>query len=180
MNLTTAGSWDAADETGYPDPDLYETDDATDAGGAGAPVDDDEPGYAPAGEDEDADAIEPGFANVVDWVEGWFLPIIRRKITDTAGSGLSWDARWWAYPEVVARLTALHYAWEEARASDQMSAMSGWWIHHLEPHLRVILDGETGPMANADKTGSWMGWPSMPGAPVPAEVLALDVPADDA
>lgn len=118
---------------------------------------------------EDA-RIEPKFANVVEFVQGYFLPVIRRRISDNDG-GLSWDPRWWAYPEVVARLTALHQAWEEARASDSASAMSSWWIQHLEPHLRVILDGDTGPMANAKSDHSFMGWPALSADPVPAAVL---------
>lgn len=122
------------------------------------------------GEEPGEARIEPKFANVVEFVQGYFLPVIRRRISDTDG-GLSWDSRWWAYPEVVARLTALHYAWEEARASDSASAMSSWWIQHLEPHLRVILDGDTGPMANAKADGSFMGWPAMPADPVPSNVL---------
>ncbi|MDO1481791.1 DUF4913 domain-containing protein [Rhodococcus ruber] len=113
---------------------------------------------------------EPKYTNVVEFVHGFFLPVIRRRISDNDG-GLSWDARWWAYPEVVARLTALHQAWEEARASDSMSAMSSWWIQHLEPHLRVILDGDTGPMANAKSDRSFMGWPALPADPVPSSVL---------
>ncbi|OLL16039.1 MULTISPECIES: DUF4913 domain-containing protein [unclassified Rhodococcus (in: high G+C Gram-positive bacteria)] len=113
---------------------------------------------------------EPKYANVVEFVNGFFLPVIRRRISDNDG-GLSWDPRWWAYPEVVARLTALHQAWEEARTSDSMSAMSSWWIQHLEPHLRVILDGDTGPMANAKSDRSFMGWPAMPSDAVPAAVL---------
>lgn len=114
--------------------------------------------------------IAPKFANVVEFVQGFFLPVIRRRISDNDG-GLSWDPRWWAYPEVVARLTALHQAWEEARMSDSASAMSSWWIQHLEPHLRVILDGDTGPMANAKSDRSFMGWPALPADPVPSSVL---------
>ncbi|MCK8674864.1 DUF4913 domain-containing protein [Rhodococcus sp. IITD102] len=113
---------------------------------------------------------QPKYTNVIDWVNGFFLPVIRRRISDNDG-GLSWDPRWWAYPEVVARLTALHQAWEEARMSDSMSAMSSWWIQHLEPHLRVILDGDTGPMANAKSDRSFMGWPAMPADPVPPELV---------
>ncbi|MHC3370846.1 DUF4913 domain-containing protein (plasmid) [Rhodococcus aetherivorans] len=113
---------------------------------------------------------QPKYTNVIDWVNGFFLPVIRRRISDNDG-GLSWDPRWWAYPEVVARLTALHQAWEEARMSDSMSAMSSWWIQHLEPHLRVILDGDTGPMANAKTDRSFTGWPSMPADPVPSNLV---------
>lgn len=170
--VTDDDGWDTGDETGYTDPARYDPTDTSeyesDSGwtDAGAELEDDEP------DEERADAaIEPQFANVVEWVEGFFLPVIRRRITDQAGSGLSWDERWWLYPEVIARLTALHYAWEEARASDKASAMSAWWVHHLEPHVRVIFDSETGPMANADKDGSFSGWPALPGQPVPAALL---------
>ncbi|MFC9356449.1 DUF4913 domain-containing protein [Rhodococcus sp. NPDC057014] len=87
-------------------------------------------------------------------------------------SGLAWDARWWLYPEVSGRFKALWYAWEEAQASDKPSAMSNWWIHHLEPHLRVILDGDTGPMSHAKADGSFSGWPALQHRPVPADLLA--------
>lgn len=120
--------------------------------------------------DDEPEKKQPKFKNVIEFVEGFFLPVIRRRISDNDG-GLSWDPRWWAYPEVVARLTALHQAWEEARASDSMSAMSAWWIQHLEPHLRVILDGDTGPMANAKADRSFMGWLAMPSDPVPVAIL---------
>ncbi|RQM31918.1 DUF4913 domain-containing protein [Rhodococcus ruber] len=154
--LDTAASqaWDTNNEA--PDSDAYDDTVAQDC--------QDEP------DDTEEAIIEPAFANVVEFVEGFFLPVIRRRISDNDG-GMSWDPRWWAYPEVLARLAALHQAWEEARASDSMSAMSSWWIQHLEPHLRVILDGDTGPMANAKADRSFMGWPAMPSDPVPPTVL---------
>ncbi|QDC17357.1 DUF4913 domain-containing protein [Rhodococcus ruber] len=154
--LDTAASqaWDTNNEA--PDSDAYDDTVAQD--------------YQDELDDTEEAIIEPAFANVVEFVEGFFLPVIRRRISDNDG-GMSWDPRWWAYPEVLARLAALHQAWEEARASDSMSAMSSWWIQHLEPHLRVILDGDTGPMANAKADRSFMGWPAMPSDPVPPTVL---------
>lgn len=29
--------------------------------------------------------------------------------------------------------------------------MSGWWVDHLEPHLRVLLDGDSGPMSGRER-----------------------------
>ncbi|NKW34504.1 DUF4913 domain-containing protein [Rhodococcus hoagii] len=56
-----------------------------------------------------------------------------------------WDAHWWRHSEVVARLTALWWAFEDARAARcDRAAMSGWWVDHCEPHLKVLLDGESG------------------------------------
>lgn len=111
--------------------------------------------------------VEPAHADFISWVDDFFINVIRRRINPEAGEGLAWDPRWWLYPEVVGRLAALHGAWEEARASDKPSAMSSWWIHHLEPHLRVLLDGETGPMALAKDDGSWSGFPQMGNHPIP-------------
>ncbi|MDO1481611.1 DUF4913 domain-containing protein [Rhodococcus ruber] len=162
LNTAASDEWAAGDDT----PDGEEYEDEFELG------DEFEDDY-----DDDSSEharIEPKFTNVVEFVQGFFLPVIRRRVSDNDG-GQSWDPQWWAYPEVVARLTALHQAWEEARISDSASAMSAWWIQHLEPHLRVILDGDTGPMANATSDRSFMGWPVMPAEPVPAAVLAMIV-----
>lgn len=163
---SNADEWAAGNDA--PDSDYFESDydEEYETGDESESDHDDE-----FDESEKAAVIEPAFANVVEFVQGYFLPVIRRRISDNDG-GLSWDPRWWAYPEVVARLTALHYAWEEARASKSASAMSAWWVQHLEPHLRVILDGDTGPMANAKSDRSFIGWPAMPSDPVPADALA--------
>ncbi|WP_433717324.1 DUF4913 domain-containing protein (plasmid) [Nocardia sp. CA-084685] len=112
-------------------------------------------------------APAPRYATVWEWVEGWFAPHIRRHINPKPGSGLSWDRYWWRYPETVARLLALHAAWEEASASASASAMSTWWISHLEPHLRVLLDGETGPMSHPDPDSKTFGHPPLQLLPVP-------------
>jgi hypothetical protein len=166
---TTDDRWDTATEAGD-----RADDEATELRGAAELTD--QP-HTPEASEPKQEKKEPKYQNVVEFVHGFFLPVIRRRISDSDG-GLSWDARWWAYPEVVARLTALHQAWEEARASDSMSAMSSWWIQHLEPHLRVILDGDTGPMANAKSDRSFMGWPTMPSDPVPTNVLARIVASE--
>lgn len=154
FNTAAAQAWDTDNEA--PDSHAYDDTDVQD--------------YQDEPDSIEEAGIAPAFANVVEFVEGFFLPVIRRRISDNDG-GLSWDPRWWAYPEVLARLAALHQAWEEARASDSMSAMSSWWIQHLEPHLRVILDGDTGPMANAKADRSFMGWPALPADLVPSNVL---------
>lgn len=171
VNFATlpADQWDA--DSDVPDGAGVDDDfDGDDENEAEAAADDGEAEF----DDEvpDEACIEPAFANVVEFVEGYFVPVIRRRISDNDG-GLSWDPRWWAYPEVVARLTALHQAWEEARVSDSAMAMSAWWVQHLEPHLRVILDGDTGPMANAKSDRSFMGWPAMPADPVPSTVFDM-------
>ncbi|WP_330766996.1 DUF4913 domain-containing protein [Rhodococcus sp. M8-35] len=171
VNTAASDEWDTSNEA--PDGDNFDATNDYDVEDTDDFEDDEFADKLTEGEDQSEDEPEkkqPKFKNVIEFVEGYFVPVIRRRISDNDG-GLSWDPRWWAYPEVVARLTALYQAWEEARASDSMSAMSAWWIQHLEPHLRIILDGDTGPMANAKADRSFMGWPAMPADPVPANVL---------
>lgn len=138
-------------------------------------------GTAIVGE-EDVPEIEPQYANVIEFVEQFFTQVIRRKMGLGGGNGGNvWDPRWALYPEVAARLKALWFAYEEARASDKPSAMSNWWIQHLEPHIRVIFDGDTGPMSDATADGSWMGHPALKYEPVPRELLddLLDEDGDE-
>ncbi|QIS13933.1 DUF4913 domain-containing protein [Nocardia arthritidis] len=93
---------------------------------------------------------QPRYPNVVDWVESWFAPAINRRLWGKPGQpGKRWCPRWWAHPEVVLRLNALWRSWEAAVAAGatDANAMSHWWLNHCEPHLRVVLDSEHGPMA---------------------------------
>ncbi|MDO5507546.1 MAG: DUF4913 domain-containing protein [Corynebacterium casei] len=110
----------------------------------------------------EAIAEEPQFANVDEFVEQLLAPVIQRKINTKKGGGLVWDSEWWHYPEVVVRLQSLHRAWEEAYASSELSAMSTWWLHHCDPMMDRILDGESGPFHRYDPDG---GSPIPPGLP---------------
>lgn len=117
---------------------------------------------------DDEPAIEPAFGSVDEWVQGYLVRVISRKIDPKPGHGLSWDRRWWLHNEVVARTTALWWAWEGARRqTENRAAMSGWWVDHCEPHLRVLLDGETGPMSGANEEGTWRGHGPLAWEPVP-------------
>ncbi|WP_084721711.1 DUF4913 domain-containing protein [Rhodococcus marinonascens] len=186
MKLDTAeAGWDTADETGYQNPDDYDpTDPGEDENNENAVADTadgdgdggDGKGDGGDGKGDGGDGkggkTQPMYGSVVEWAEDFFTQVIRRRLGAGGGEGgLAWDERWWLYPEVAGRLKILWYAWEEARVSYKASAMSSWWIHHLEPHLRVILDGETGPMAHAKPDGSFSGWPALPHQPVPEELL---------
>ncbi|MEL4183534.1 DUF4913 domain-containing protein [Corynebacterium bovis] len=107
-----------------------------------------EAGEGDAGADADGQEGVVGrrFSTVVEFVEGFVRFAVNRKMSSTPGQGLRWDPQWHQYPEVVYRLTAVHEAYEEAVAAGG-SAVSSWWVHHFDPHMRVILDGETGPFA---------------------------------
>ncbi len=184
-----ADNWDAGDETTEPEIVGWEDAEQADADDMGSeyaahdfangPEDDDD--YAeraaeqPDGahdappEAEEPPAKKPQFANVFEWFDGFFRPVIRRKIGDS-DSSLSWDARWWAYPEVVARLTALHYSWEEARASDSMSAMSRGGFSTSNRICALILVA-TRADGNAKESRDWDGMACLPVDDVPADVF---------
>lgn len=121
---------------------------------------DDQP-FAQPNEPEDATADEPADEaadeqavpeqmDVVQWVEEIFKPMIERKVT---ARGTTWCDRWTHHPEAVVRLDALRSAWyemyaigEDGRLADP-TGPSAFWIYHIDAHLHVLLDGETGPMA---------------------------------
>lgn len=103
-------------------------------------------GDSGAGADGQEGVVGRRFSTVVEFVEGFVRFAVNRKMSSTPGQGLRWDPQWHQYPEVVYRLTAVHEAYEEAVAAGG-SAVSSWWVHHFDPHMRVILDGETGPFA---------------------------------
>ena len=50
------------------------------------------------------------------------------------------------------RLHALWRAWEAA-VDDGGAAVSLWWTHGLDPHLRVLLDGTAGPLYRCSTAG---------------------------
>lgn len=103
----------------------------------------------PADEVADEQAV-PEQMDVVQWVEQIFKPMIERKVT---ARGTTWCDRWTHHPEVVVRLDALRSAWYEmyARGEDGRLAdptgPSAFFVYHIDAHLHVLLDGETGPMA---------------------------------
>ncbi|MCH0542660.1 DUF4913 domain-containing protein [Streptomyces sp. MUM 203J] len=83
------------------------------------------------------------FADVFAFVEEYLARMVRRRIN---GSSATWCPRWWAHPEAGARLSALWLAWEQLR-HDSGLGLSTWWLHHADPHLRVLMDPDTGPFA---------------------------------
>ncbi len=91
------------------------------------------------------------YRGVEEWVEQWFAPCVAVRLTGD-GRGLTWCAQWWAHDAVAVRLHALWMAWEAARSDSDTAAMSGWWTRHADPHLRNILDGETGPLWQCSPT----------------------------
>ncbi|NKU56518.1 DUF4913 domain-containing protein [Rhodococcus hoagii] len=84
---------------------------------------------------------------------GYLSVAINRKISPKPGSGLCWDAHWWRHSEVVARLTALWWAFEgrpppQQRGPDRHVRVV---VDHASPTSRSCSDGESGPMSGASR-----------------------------
>lgn len=107
------------------------------------------------------------FTDVISFYTDHLAPMIRRR----DGGGRSWCPQWWRHPEAVARLTALHHAWEALRL-EPGTGMSTWWTYHFEPCYAVLSDAERGPFqACGRKTHSDRLGP-LPHDPLPPEWIS--------
>lgn len=99
------------------------------------------------GDHGEAQPVPPRFNDVGEWVEQWFVQVIAGPYSrnESAGSR-TWCPLWWKHKAVVIPLSALHRAWEAARASEDDSAMSAWWVQHAHSHVRWLCDATAGPM----------------------------------
>ncbi|MGX1976869.1 DUF4913 domain-containing protein [Streptomyces kronopolitis] len=95
------------------------------------------------------DPPELVFSTVTAFVHDYLSPMIRRNL---AGGQLTWCPAWWRHPEAVTRLTALWRSWENLRL-DPAVGISMWFLHHCDPHLRVLMDPDTGPLTACQPGG---------------------------
>lgn len=89
-------------------------------------------------------AAELFYGNVNEFVTDrliYFVP------SPGAASGRVWCPEWYRHAEALSRLDSVWRAWEALRW-DAGLGMSNWWLHHLDPHMRAILDPVTGPFVN--------------------------------
>ncbi|MEU5959207.1 DUF4913 domain-containing protein [Streptomyces sp. NPDC047525] len=86
------------------------------------------------------------FPTVDAFVTEYLAPTIRRNLLKNT---LTWCPDWWRHPEAVSRLTAIWRAWENLRL-DPALGISTWWLHHCDPHLRVLMDPDTGPLSGCN------------------------------
>lgn len=102
----------------------------------------------PADLADEAEAREqprgPLYPNAAAWVEGFLTLHYARR-----NPGFRWCAYWWQHVEAASRLEALWQAWEQARLSDDFSAISHWWLEHCDPQM-AMLTAATGPFAQCD------------------------------
>ncbi|MET7605097.1 DUF4913 domain-containing protein [Streptomyces avermitilis] len=111
----------------------------------------------PAAE-QDGSEPEFYFADVFVFVSDYLSQMVRRRIN---GSSATWCPTWWEHPEAGARLSALWLAWEHLR-HDPALGMSTWWLHHADPHLRVLMDPDLGPFAACSPKDGHTAYPFDP------------------
>jgi hypothetical protein len=82
------------------------------------------------------------FADVTSWVEGWLMPNIERRVSNTK----RWCALWYEHREVVHRFNVLWRSWEQVVANKDPLLLSDWYTDHLDKHLTAIFSSD-GPFA---------------------------------
>ncbi|MET9605159.1 DUF4913 domain-containing protein [Streptomyces sp. NPDC006512] len=103
--------------------------------------------------------VELFFSDVFAFVSEFLAPTVRRRLN---GSSATWCPRWWEHPEAGARLSSLWLAWEQLRLEPTLG-LSTWWLHHADPHLRVLMDTDLGPFAACSpKVGGHTAYPFDP------------------
>ncbi len=95
-------------------------------------------------EEKRAETFEPldvpaHFVSVEDFVANFLVPVVERRLS----GGRTWCPKWWKHPEAVNRLWALWRAYEHFVATGG-SAMSAWWVYHVDSHLPQLM-AEDGP-----------------------------------
>ncbi|MFE9328253.1 DUF4913 domain-containing protein [Nocardia sp. NPDC052278] len=123
------------------------------------------------------------YTSFVDFVEQWLLPVISVRLAGANREGnLTWCRQWWRHRAVAVRFAALHATFEAARRSEDGSAMSSLFVHHIDPQFRVILDAANGPLYRCSPT-EHSDVPSLPFSTVPRAwfgLLGIPVPVEDA
>jgi hypothetical protein len=97
-------------------------------------------------EEDEIAAAEPHYSSLSEFVTEFFSPMCSYRLSPAPGRGLRWDPRWWRWPQVRVRLDYLWKTWEAAYADQSAQAMADWWLRIFDPTVRILLDGENGPL----------------------------------
>ncbi|WP_436775595.1 DUF4913 domain-containing protein [Yinghuangia sp. YIM S09857] len=109
------------------------------------------------------------FTSLESFVTEYLTQVLQRRLNRATAV---WCPSWWDHPEALVRLNAMWRAFEHLRL-DPTLGMSVWWLHHADPHLRVLMDPQFGPFAVCDPREGHTDRPlsSLPFNPVPPGLL---------
>lgn len=104
-------------------------------------------------------------ADLIAWVRDIFAPAITRDL-NTRGQ-LVWCPQWWDHAEAVARLWAMAMAYSSLVEEEDAPAVgaSVWWVQHVDPHLAVLLNKDSGPFSQCvreHRSGTGLPWQEPP------------------
>lgn len=89
---------------------------------------------------------KPAFATLMEFVAFLFE---KKLIVRRPGGAVAWCPQWYQHAEVIARLMV---CWDEFEKAKVNKTTSDWFLHHLDPHLAVIFNKNSGPfMACTEK-----------------------------
>ena len=89
------------------------------------------------------------FRNIEEFVRDYVAPTYRRKLSPSTAT---WCPDWWRHEEALQRLGAMWRTWENLR-HDPVAGLRTWFLHHGDPHMRVLMDPDTGPFAYCTPKG---------------------------
>ena len=89
----------------------------------------------------------PAYPDVVEWVGGWLVPVVRRipspREERRAAHPVRWCPSWWDHAEAVDRLEACWRAWEAARLPTAgPDALARWWVQVFDPAWSALTRPE--------------------------------------
>lgn len=84
-----------------------------------------------------AEPVETQFQSVYEFVDRLLAPLY--ATTDIRISEVNWARRWWAHPEVVARLDGLWRRYEQLRTDEPATFMETFLRGHADYHMRQIM-----------------------------------------
>ena len=79
---------------------------------------------------------EPLYSNPLDFFVNVLGPSYFREVN--GGSEFVWCPQWYKHVEALSRVDSLWRAWEYLRGEGALG-MSIWWIHHADPHMRMLM-----------------------------------------
>lgn len=116
------------------------------------------------------------YTTLNDFVTDYLAPLLQRKL----GGGQIWCPYWWRHPEALSRLSAVWRAWEHLQHEPALG-MSQWWLYHCDPHMRALMNPDTGPFAGCseDRHNPRPGLPLKPADPALFLSPAFSAPRDE-